>query len=133
MRNTLKLVVLGERLSICQVGPGEEMPAWATGGSFVSVTSTPEELSIVCPTAGVPEDVRRSDGWRALRADGQFDFSECGVLASITSPLAANNVPVLAICTFNTDYVLVRDCDLNRGIESLEREGHEVVRAESDA
>ena len=67
---------------------------------------------------------RDSDGWRCLRFEGVFDLSLTGVLSSILSPLAASQVSVFAISTFDTDYVLVRETDLSRAIDALTQAGH---------
>jgi hypothetical protein len=129
VRRTFKLAVQRERLSICQLEADQDVPDWADGGAFVSITRTSEELSIVTSSRLMPAGVRRSDCWRALKVEGQFDFSQHGVLASVTTPLAQANIPILAVCTFNTDYVLVQDSNLDRAIRALEGAGHRVVRA----
>ncbi|UCF34040.1 MAG: ACT domain-containing protein [Phycisphaerales bacterium] len=129
VRRTFNLAVQRERLSICQLGADQNVPDWADRGAFVSITRTSEELSIVTSSTIVPAGVWRSDGWRALKAEGQFDFSQHGVLASVTAPLAQASIPILAACTFNTDYVLVQDSNLDRAIRALEGVGHRVVRA----
>ena len=41
--------------------------------------------------------------------EGPFPFSLTGVLASFIDPLAMNGVPIFAISTFDTDYVLVKE------------------------
>jgi hypothetical protein len=122
----LVLAVLGERLSVCQLDADAEAPDWAGLGSFVSITRTPEELSIVCPTEVVPAGVSQSRGWRVLQVEGPFDFSETGVLASIAGPLAEAGISMLAICTYDTDYVLVKAADLSDAIAALRRAGHDV-------
>ena len=73
----------------------------------VSITRTPDELSIVCPEEAVPpDDVTSEDGWRALKVPGPIPFETTGVLAGIAAPLAAAGISIFAISTFDTDYVL---------------------------
>jgi len=45
------------RRLVCGLPPGPALPvpAWAAGEEFVSITRTPDELSIVCSQNGVPE------------------------------------------------------------------------------
>ena len=40
--------------------------------------------------------------------EGTFDFAVTGVLASLAAPLARAGIPIVAISTFDTDYVFVR-------------------------
>jgi hypothetical protein len=120
------LKVLGERLSICRLGAEEEDPAWATRGPFFSVTRTRDELSVVCPEEVVPESISRERGWRALRLEGTFDLSMVGILASVASPLAEAGASIFAVSTFDTDYVLVREEQLDLAVDTLRASGHRV-------
>jgi uncharacterized protein len=120
------LTVLGERLSICRLDAGEEVPAWATGAPFFSVTRTRDELSVVCPEDVVPESISREWGWCALRLEGPFDLSMVGVLASVASPLAEAGASIFAVSTFDTDYVLVREEQLDLAVDTLRSSGYRV-------
>jgi uncharacterized protein len=120
------LILLEERLAVCRLEPDAPVPAWARGG-FVSVTRTPEELSIVCAESALPEDAPRAElGWRVLQVAGPLDFELTGILSSISQPLAEADVPLFALSTYDTDYVLVREPDLERAVEALEGAGHTV-------
>ena len=81
----------------------------------MSVTRTPHELSIVCPSATVPQGVPCEAGWRAFTVEGKLEFSAVGVLAAILNPLAEAGISILSISTFDTDYVLVRTAILEAG------------------
>ena len=124
--SSLRLSVLEERLAVCRLDPGSEIPAWATASSFFSLTRTADELSIVCPEHDVPAGVTCERGWRALRFDGPFDFGLVGVLASVAGPLAEREISILAIATYDTDYVLVAESQLALATQALRERGHEV-------
>jgi hypothetical protein len=96
------------------------------GGSFLSVTRTADELSVVCAQDAVPGGVRCERGWRCLRVAGTLEFSLVGVLASLLGPLADAAVGVFVVSTFDTDYLLVKERDFGRAVEALRRHGHPV-------
>lgn len=123
------LSVLPETLAVARLEPRARVPDWAgsPSGRFSSVTRTASELSIVCEASRVPGEVRAERDWRALVVAGPLDFSEVGVLAALTATLAAAEVSVFAISTFDTDYLLVRDASLTTAIEALGTVGHTVV------
>jgi hypothetical protein len=125
----MKLVVLEDELAVARLDASDPTPAWATQGSISSVTRTADELSIVCAAADVPANVQAERGWRCLRVVGRLDFSMTGVLASIAGPLAAAKVSILAIATYDTDYVLVREGSVTAAVECLRSAGHEVSGA----
>jgi hypothetical protein len=120
---TLRLRVVPGTLAICRLGAREAVPAWASG-SLLSVTRTPDELSVVCDQGVVPEGVRAERGWRALAVEGPLDFALTGVLAGLAAPLAAAGISIFAISTFDTDWLLVRDHQLAAACEALRAAGH---------
>jgi hypothetical protein len=127
----MKLIVLENDLAVARLDATDPIPTWAASGSLYSVTRTAEELSVVCAAAAIPANVQAERGWRCLRVAGRLDFSLTGVLASIAGPLAAANVSIFALSTYDTDYVLVRGERLAAALEALSAAGHEVV-SESD-
>ena len=58
---------------------------------------------------------------------GQFDFSEVGIVSQLALPLAGANVPIFVMSTYNTDYVLVKNQDLQRASEALRMAGHDIL------
>ena len=81
----MDLTVLPEPLAICRLRPTDRIPSWALEEheSLVSITRTPEELSIVCEQSGVPQATRHEGDWKALKVEGPFDFSVIGVISSL--------------------------------------------------
>jgi hypothetical protein len=125
----LNLKVLSETLAVCRLSGRSELPAWALGRQpFCSITRTPDELSIICPEAVVPAGVQCEKGWRAIQFEGPFDFNVVGVLSSVAEPLAAAGISILALATYDTDYVLVKEARLGSAMEVLASRGHNVRR-----
>jgi hypothetical protein len=123
----LRMQVLRGEAAVCRLGAQEPVPAWARPGVLLSVTRTAEELSVVCEARCVPPGVRAEAGWRVLRIAGPLDFDTVGVLAAIAGPLAAADISLFAISTFDTDYILVRAAALPAAAAALRAAGHSVV------
>lgn len=94
---------------------------------LVSVTRTPDELSLVCPTVYAPEADTAESGWRLLTVRGPFEFTLTGIMAALSGALAGAGIALFAVSTFDTDHVLVKATDLDRAIIALREAGHEVV------
>lgn len=114
--------------AVCRLPPDSPVPAWQGSGMFSSVTRTGDELSIICPATQAPADVKHEAGWRLLKFQGPFDFGAVGVMASVTAPLAAARVSLLAVATFDTDYVLLKASQLDTALRALAAAGHTVHR-----
>ena len=125
MRERLELSLMPDRLAVCRLDSTDESELRATSGGF-SVTRTEEELSLVRAAEAVPSDARAERGWRALRIAGTVDFALTGVLASVLAPLGDAGVSIFAVSTYDTDYVLVREGDVERAVEALAAAGHQV-------
>jgi hypothetical protein len=122
----LTLSLLSDTLAVCRLPADAPVPAWAWTGEPASVTRTRDELSVVCRAQAVPDGVRAETGWRCLKVQGPLDFGLTGILAALTASLAAAGIPVFALSTFDTDYLLVKAENLDRAMETLRAAGHRI-------
>src|SRR5713101_3752685 len=109
---TLTLSIMEGRYAVAKFPCGAEIPAWATGAAFFSVTRTLDELSVVAGETSVPAALDASSGWRMLKVHGPFSFDEAGVVVALANPLAREGVGIFVISTFDTDYLLVQQEEL---------------------
>jgi hypothetical protein len=123
----VSLVVWPGRYAVVRLEPGAVLPEWADSRpSFLSLTRTADETSVVCDEGSIPAGVSRSGGWSLLAVAGPLEHSLVGVLASLTVALAGAGLPVFAISTFDTDYLLVPCSDLEKCRAALNAAGHDV-------
>jgi len=123
----LKFRVHAGRWAVSRLAADAAVPEWADGPGFASVTRAPGELSIVCAEERVPEGVKSEKGWACVELAGPFAFTLTGVLAGFLAPLAEAGVPIFALSTFDTDWVLLPATKLEEALEALRRAGHERV------
>ena len=64
--------------------------------------------------------------WVCYKLEGPFAFSQTGILLSFIEPLSANGIPIFAISTYDTDYVLVQQEFAELTQQALEGAGHEL-------
>ncbi len=121
----LTLETIPERYAVCRFPQDSNIPSWITG-PFYSLTRTPDELSVVSLQSTVPSNVQAERDWRVLRIAGQLDFSLIGVIANLSNLLAAANVSIFVVSTFDTDYFLVRESELAQAAAALTQAGHTV-------
>jgi uncharacterized protein len=112
---------------ICRLPVDSPLPPLAATDWLISVTRTVDELSIVCSCNQAPAAAMCEGPWKCFKLRGPFPFSLTGVLASFIDPLAVNGVPIFAISTFETDYVLVKEADAAKALRTLEAAGHELI------
>ena len=125
-RLTLKFRRLAGPYAIVRLAPEAPVPAWATEGEFNSITRTPEELSIVCAAENVPAEINSPHHWMCLKLEGPFPFSQTGVLLSFIEPLSSKGIPIFAVSTYDTDYVLIQEEWAGAALNALKHAGHEL-------
>jgi uncharacterized protein len=125
----LQLRVLDGDYAVSKLDRSVAIPAWADGEGFVSISRSTDELSIVCRSARVPVDdatIQSESGWVCLQLVGPFAFTLTGILLAVLKPLAAAEIGIFAVSTFDTDYVMVKHEHLTDAIEALTSDGHVV-------
>jgi hypothetical protein len=129
VKHPLKFRRLPGFYAIVRLASSAPVPSWAFMGDFTSVTRTADELSIVCPAENLPAGVPPSQRWTCLKLEGPFPFSQTGVLLSFIEPLSTNEIPIFAISTYDTDYVLIQEEFVGASLHILQEAGHELLAA----
>jgi uncharacterized protein len=122
MKRSFNITPLPGEYAVVRLGPVESVPAWSECGVFCSVTRTPEELSLLVEAAAVPQGMEMESGWRGLKLEGPFPFNAVGILAGILTPLANAGISILAVSTYDTDYVFVKIDQFEETLRVLEIE-----------
>ena len=132
-RQQLKFRWLPGSYAIVRMDPEATVPHWATNGVFSSVTRTADELSIVCPADHLPANLSSESHWICFELEGPFPFSQTGVLLSFIEPLSNNGVPIFAISTYDTDYVLVQEEFMGVAQQALGVAGHALISDDDES
>ena len=125
-RHSLKFRSLRESYAIVRLEPDAPIPDWANHGEFNSISRTADELSIVCAATNVPSSIRDPQRWMCLKLEGPFPFSLTGILLSFIQPLSDNAIPIFAVSTYDTDYVLIQEEFSEKALATLRQAGHEL-------
>ena len=113
------------RLTVCKV---TDIFAFDINTDFYFIGKTDEEVSLVCRTEDTPlATIERDDGWRGFRIQGVLDFSLIGILSKLSGILAEHKIGILAVSTYNTDYILVKEENFEKALYVLGSEGYKVV------
>lgn len=113
-----------EELSVCKV---QNISQVDFSDKFCFLGKTDEEISLVCLTNKVPENVtHRDDGWKMFRIEGELDFSLIGILSEISAILAENEIGIFALSPYNTDYILTKSTNYEKALSCLKNSGYQI-------
>jgi len=128
----MNFLVLQEKYSIYKFKNDEALPGWVYSSDFYSITNTKDEQSVVTiQSDNISETIACSKEWRILKIQGPLDFSLVGIIADISNILKNEKISIFTISTYDTDYILVRQNDLDDAIKSLRENGHLIFPEES--
>ena len=124
------LATLPEELSIHRMSKSAELAQVLADRALADINArqtlfaslhSQDELSIVCAATLSVNSESTSGPWRAIHVIGPLDFALTGVLSGLAAPLAAAQISIFAISSFDTDYLLVKAETLEVAISTLER------------
>jgi hypothetical protein len=123
----LNISVLPGNYSIYRFLTESDIPDWIYTSNFYSITRTEDEISVVANQVDrvIPDLICNRD-WCILKIDGHLDFSLVGIVADLSTILKIRKIPIFVISTYDTDYFLIKQVDLNKGIRALEEKGHKI-------
>ena len=121
----MDIKVIDKEFAVCKITDVTEVNF---NDEFCFVGKTDEELSLVCSSEFVPKNTIVCDsGWRAFRIEGILDFSLTGILARAADILANAKIPIFAVSTYNTDYILIKNEFFRKALDVL-KENNYVIK-----
>lgn len=124
-KQTLELMEYS--FSIHSFSPETKVPESVFDAEVYFIGKTIDELSIVVPEEFKLDSLEVEDDWNALEVLGPLGFSMTGILANISGVLAANQISIFAISTFDTDYILIKKENISLAIDALRHDGYKVI------
>lgn len=119
------LKIIEQEFVICKVETLDEINVH---DEYCFISKTDEEISLICTTRYTPSrllDIQR--GYRGFRIDQQLDFNSIGIVARITSLLALNEISIVSVGTFNTDYFFIKNAKLGKALDILRANNYDII------
>jgi hypothetical protein len=118
----LEVEIIKGEYAIIKLDQNSALPNFISTGGFFTILKSKSEISVICESAIIPKDfacIKIDGGWALMKLVGPFDFDQTGILASFLRPLAQANIGILAISSFDTDYVLVKTRNFEKAKAAL--------------
>lgn len=120
----LTLRLLSESFHVHRLDPEMVVPPAVRDAVPHFIGQTEDELSIVCPASVPVPDARTEPDWSCFKVEGPLDFALVGIIARISQVLAAERISIFVISTFDTDYILVKESEVERALKVLKSAGY---------
>lgn len=121
-KQTLK--VLSETFAIHRLKVDATVPSSVFEYPVYFIGKTLDELSIVLPQSATLPSIEIDFDWRILKVLGPLSLSLVGIMSDISSVLANARVSIFVLSTFDTDFVLVKQEQLNAAKQALKKNGY---------
>lgn len=123
----MKLEVIKKCCTLYRFDENREIPGNIYKSDFFSVTKTDQELSVICDSDVDFACCTRGNDLRLFRVDGSLNFDLTGIISSITDCLAKKNIPLLAVSTFETVYIMVNKDVFHKAVDAFIGDNYEVI------
>lgn len=98
---------------------------------FWSISETEDEMSLLVPDKMLsyfpPDALNISDTWIPIQRFKKTSYTEVGVVAALSAPLARGRIPLLYISTYLSAFILVQAKSLNAATICLQTSKFQVV------
>jgi hypothetical protein len=88
-----------------------------------SVIKDKNEITVVAKEGVELEPLAEEEFFKLITFDVKLPFHLTGFFSHVSSLLAKKSIPLLAFSAYSTDHILVREEDLDRAVEVLEKDG----------
>lgn len=121
----MELELLPFNFAVCRLADSGDLDF---NKAFTFYAKTEKEISYVCPEEKTPQNVIAVEkGWRGMRVNDVLDFSLIGILAKIAAVLAAKQISIFVVSTYDTDYIFVKAKQLETAVAALKENGYEII------
>ncbi len=123
----MTLTAIEGNYSVYRFAPDAQIPRRLfETDTFISITRTVDELSVVCEGGLNLGQTAEEAGWNLVKIEGPLDFGMVGVISSISAPLAVASISIFVISTYDTDYIMVKRETLAQAASILHGAGFNV-------
>jgi hypothetical protein len=88
-----------------------------------SVIKDQNEITVVAKEGFIPQPNSVEGFFKRITFDVALPYDLIGFVAHVSTLLANNTVPILVYSAFSTDHLFVKEEDLGRAVEALEKDG----------
>lgn len=123
----LTLKLLPETLSVHCLPENGEIPAEVFTASMYFISKVAGDMAVILPQSVKINSEEEEPDWQALEVVGPIDLSMTGILSKISTILANEQISLLAISTFDTDYFIVKSNKMAAAIAALRSNDYQII------
>ena len=113
----LEQAAFARLLAASELSPRLDAPFMIfSDGREVTLLLDQQDLQHMRPGLG---DAKLENDFRLLSFDIEMDFTVVGFIAEISAIMASANIPIVALSSFSTDHLLVKQTDLANALKAL--------------
>lgn len=125
----MNLLLHPETVSICKLAKETDPIDWTPTSPIYASIVDGHGRTLICnqaATTGKEKLIIDQSVWRCFQINAVMDFEVVGVMSHFSGLLASVKIPVMAVCSFETDYLLVPPQHVDAARQIFETHGHTI-------
>lgn len=127
----LKFKILNKVFGFYLVNKTDNLLMILNDTEFYSITASQQNFSVISQVGLIQNFLEKDEGWKALQLQGNFDLDKTsqikGIIATFSKPIADSNIKMLVVSDYKTDYLFVKEDDLDKAVKSLQENEIEII------
>lgn len=123
----MKLKLFKGDYTVCKLDKNINSSICIDTNSFYYITKIKEELSIICADNNIPKEIKSENKWRLLEILKPLNLYLVGIASKMSKVLEDAKINIFKISTYENDYILIKDKDIETACKTLRYNGFEIV------
>lgn len=124
----MQLELFKGNYAVCSLDSNVSSPIFVDTNDFYYITNIKDQLSLICSDENIPSDMEIDKEWKILKILEPLNLYLVGILNKIERILKDAKINIFEISTFDSDYILVKNKDIEYALKALTCNGYEIVQ-----
>lgn len=123
----MKLKLFKEDYTVCNLDKKINSPICIDTDSFYHIIKIKEQLSIICLDQNIPKEIKLETGLKLIEILKPLNLYLVGMAYKMNKVLEDAKINIFEISTYQSEYILVKDKDIENACRVLQYNGFEIV------
>ena len=113
--------------AVCSLNKAIDSPICVDTKNFYYITKFQDELSLICLDEGIPKEAKIDNDWKIIKVLEPITLYLVGIISRINKVLEDAKINIFEVSTCDSDYILIKNKDIEHACSVLRYNGYQIV------